>query len=271
MNNLDITQLYTLLAKFGLAQDESSIYLHLLERGSLTALQLSRDLNIGRTKVYNLIEKLIKKGLIDEELSDLGKKYEANDPKILELEIIEEEEKLDSLARSLELVKKDFQSLKSQSAQQVDIKYYSGVDGLKQITWNSLHAKKELFIFEVSQGMHPFTGRKFAEKARQEFYLRRIVTNQLTNIKKFKPFTEVEKYVKYCMKLGYIDPKELELDFEIVVYNNVVAFYTYEGKEIFGTEIYNKDIADMHKQIFNFFWKKGKKMKVGKGGEATVI
>jgi len=38
--------------------------------------------------------------------------------------------------------------------------------------------------------------------------------------------------------------------------------YTYEKKDIFCVEIYNKDLADMQKQLFDFLWEKAIPMRI---------
>ena len=44
----------------------------------------------------------------------------------------------------------------------------------------------------------------------------------------------------------------------IDVYNNVVAYYHWQGDETFGVEIYNDRVAEFHKQMHNVLWKMAK-------------
>lgn len=261
-----------LLKQFGLSDDGSKIYLFLLKKGVKSALEISRELKMGRTKIYRIVENLNKMGLVKEKFDDLGKKFEASTYKQLEMILKEKETELEKLRETKEKV---FEKLKTfqkpTSDKKSKVLYYHGVDGLKQITWNSLIAKGELNIFEISEGMHPFTGKKFAEKMREEYFLRKIFTKQLTNIKKFEPFTNVEQYVECCWKVRFIDPKALSMDFELLIYNDVVAIYDYKKQDdVWGIEIYNRDLAHMQKQIFAFLWSSAKKMKIGKDGGAEV-
>ena len=71
------------------------------------------------------------------------------------------------------------------------------------------------------------------------------------------------------MEVRYIEETALKIDFEVLVYNNVVTIYTYQ-KELFGIEIYNSSLARMQKQLFQFVWNSAKEMKVGKGGKAWI-
>lgn len=257
------------LGLFGLNSSEIEIYSYLLKSLPSTALQISRELKMARTRVYRILERLIKKGLVKELIYKPGRKYQAEPYQNLEYLLLEKENELERMKKHLPKIYGYLQNLQLQTPSKSKILYYKGVEGLKQITWNSLKAEKELYIYEISKGMHPFTGKKFAEKMREEFFLRKIVTKQLTNIRFFKPFTKIEQYVKHCMKLKYIDPKDLKMDFEVLIYNDVVAIYTYK-KEIFGVEIYNPNLVYMQKQLFRYIWKNAEVMEVKKGGEARL-
>jgi hypothetical protein len=39
------------------------------------------------------------------------------------------------------------------------------------------------------------------------------------------------------------------------IYNDVVATNYWMGDDVFGVEIYNKQIADMQRSMFEHFWK----------------
>ena len=59
----------------------------------------------------------------------------------------------------------------------------------------------------------------------------------------------------------YLDPKELDMNIEIVVYNNTVVMYQFKSKEIFCVEISNEDLAKTMKNLFDFVWLRARKMK----------
>ncbi|MBD3362990.1 hypothetical protein GF362_04690 [Candidatus Dojkabacteria bacterium] len=257
------------LLKFGLNRDEISVYLFLIQNDLQSALQISRKTRIGRTKVYRLLKNLIGKGLVKEVLASRGKKFQIESLKNLDLILIEKENELAELKTSKQELLKKLEEIKLGSSKSSKTFYYEGPEGLKQITWNSLEAKDEICIFEISEGMHPFTGEEFAEKMRLEIVKRGIVTRQLTNIQHFDPYTNIQAYIDKHHKLRYIDPDDLKMDFELLIYNNVVAIYTYID-EAFGVELHNENLARMQKQLFNFVWKKAQKMKLRKGGRADL-
>jgi hypothetical protein len=142
------------------------------------------------------------------------------------------------------------EGLATKSGYQSKAKYYTGRDGLEQITYNSLRADRDLYIYEVAADMTKFIKQNTAEKYRQILAERNITTHQLTNHDEFDAFTEVEKMITDLWDIRYIDPKILKIRFEMVIYNDVCAMYSVEGRDLFGVEIHNPNLAAMQKQIF---------------------
>ncbi|MFC1780258.1 helix-turn-helix domain-containing protein, partial [Patescibacteria group bacterium] len=133
-------KLSRLLKPFGLNEEESSIYLVLLEKGTNSALEISRLLHMGRTKVYRILEKLTEKNLINEIMDESGKKFEASSIDKLEMMIGEKENELEKLKESKDEIFKELEFFKGKKSKKSKTLYYSGLNGLKQITWNSLKA-----------------------------------------------------------------------------------------------------------------------------------
>lgn len=146
---------------------------------------------------------------------------------------------------------------------------YQGVEGLKQVTLNSLRAKDGIYIYEISS-MNEFIEQKFAEDVRRQFVKNQIYIKQLTNRVFLDKWTAVEELVEKYWEARYIDPKKFEIKAEILVYNNVVAIYDFK-KEIFCVEIYNQNLARMQKQLFEFIWNLAEKPIIGKGGRTSLF
>ena len=74
-----------LLTPFGLSEDEARTYLVLSEHGILSALAVSRQLRMGRTKVYRILDRLVAMGLVASQYDEVGFKFIAQPPEKLEL------------------------------------------------------------------------------------------------------------------------------------------------------------------------------------------
>lgn len=69
------------LKKLGLSEPESKVYLNLLKKKNFTATEISRISGTPRSKIYEILNKLINKGLCVEILGSV-KKYSSANPKI---------------------------------------------------------------------------------------------------------------------------------------------------------------------------------------------
>ena len=74
------------LKQAGLTENETKVYLALIESGPNLAGQISRKTGLHRRSVYDVTEMLIKKGLIGYILKNNRRYFEASNPnRILEL------------------------------------------------------------------------------------------------------------------------------------------------------------------------------------------
>jgi len=246
--------LIALLTPFSLSEAESIIYLELLEKNKSTALSLSRNLHIGRTKVYRILDKLIEKELVIQQLDSSGFKFTASDPKQLSLLLTKKESELVTLQKNLphlvDLLQSKINSEKSGSK----ILYYRGQEGLSQVNWNLLRAQKEFLSYEVSTA-NAYLPQNEAEKLRQALVDKKIFIKTLTNKTFQEPYTDIVELVKNWWQLKHISSKTLEIRADIFIYNNVYAVCNYlDSGDIFCFEIYNDNLAQMQKDIFAKLW-----------------
>ncbi|MCW1949496.1 MAG: hypothetical protein KIH89_003605, partial [Candidatus Shapirobacteria bacterium] len=141
--------LTTILKPYGLTEEESVIYLSLLVNNTSSALTISRQTHISRTKVYRILDKLIQKQLVVQEYSQNGFKFKANPPSQLEYLINQKEIEISSLKQTLPQTINLLENCLNQNHPQSQILYYRGKEGLSQVNWNLLNATKEFLSYEV--------------------------------------------------------------------------------------------------------------------------
>ncbi|MBI3342582.1 hypothetical protein HY032_00295 [Candidatus Gottesmanbacteria bacterium] len=258
------------LTRFGLSRDEAALYLHLLEKGTKSALQISRDLHIARSRVYRILDKLESKGIVTQKFDTLGLKFMASPYTQLDLLLAERQSELDSLKRAVPTLFSQLEGLTRAGREGSQVFYHHGIDGLKHVTWNSIRAKGELMIYEVSASMTAFLPAEFSERVRKELTNQKIHVQQLTNLTRIEPYTKVTEHVRFW-QARYVSPRDLSIKSEVLIYNDVTALYHYLNNDIFCVEIVSADLARMQKQMFAFVWRHAKPMKkIGLFGEAVV-
>lgn len=243
------------LTQFGLDEVEANIYLHLLENGPRTPLELSRQVNINRSRIYRYLDKLISKKLIEILTDGRGKKLKASNPQNLQLLVEEIEENLKSQKEALPDLISGLIDIPAVSHREFEVKYYYGKEGLKQMLWNHLSASnKEILAFSF-RNKNDMVGKTFAEKIREEQVRRKITLYELENETDQGNFwyTDVSNWSKFY-KSRHISPKILEIKQYIAVFDKTVSIINwFDGQDV-GVEIVNSIYAKTHKQIFWKFW-----------------
>lgn len=241
------------LEKMGLSEDESEIYLFLLENGPRSPLELSRQTNINRSKIYRLIEVMQEKKLLEDTKTAWGQKLVAAPPDNLELIIARDEEKVKQKKIILDGIIDDLLELPGESESSFQIKYYKGLDGIKQMFWNGLKAKEETLIFGYDS-IDKFVGWDFAERLRKESVRRKIYFYELTNDDLDDSWTDIYELLAEYQKTKKVDKKLLTIKQYTEIHDNLVRIYNMDEKERIGIEIINKNYAEMIKQIFWHYW-----------------
>ncbi len=258
------------LENFGIDEVEAKIYLHLLEKGAQTPLELSRDININRSKIYRYLDRLTTKKLIEISNVERGQKLKASNPQNLELLIYEKEQEAKIQRENLPDLLKEISTLPNDLPKSFEIKHYHGTDGLKQMLWNHMSAKKEILVFGY-ENRNNIAGKTFAELIRYEQVRRKITKIEIENATDQGDYwyTNVPNWGKYY-KSRYIPPRILNIKQYHVVFNDTISILSWsEGNKV-GIEITNSPFVEMYKQIFWKFWDiAGEYIEEGKRLEAS--
>ncbi len=258
-----------LIRDLGFSIEETDIYLYLDSMGERSALDISRSLDIPRTSVYRYLENLQGRGIVEEILDGKTKNFRSASPENFMLLLKEKEESLNREKDRVNKIVTGLQKPINSVAAKSEVLHYKGVEGLKQLTWNSLRAADTLRIYEIAD-MNIFMDYGFAEKVRQEFVNRGVRIHEMTNAAKMGPWTNVQRLYREFWTCRYLSPEIMHISSEILIYNDVYAMYGYKDNDVWGIEIYNEDLAEMQKQIFDSYWRIGREMKIGVGGSAGI-
>ena len=127
------------LNEIGLTENESKIYLALIDLGPSLAGQISRKTGLHRRTVYDSTEMLIKKGLIGYIKSNNRKLFQASNPDKI-LSIIKEKEEI--LSPFVNILKEKYNSKKEKE----ETNFYKGKEGLKTIFEEQLNSREIMIL-----------------------------------------------------------------------------------------------------------------------------
>lgn len=247
------------LEQFGLDDVEVQIYLNLLSGGAKTPLDLSRETNINRSKIYRYLDRLQAKRLIEEADKGRGLTLKAASPDALQLLILEKEQQLRNQKELLPDLVKELAALPASGGKSgFEVKHYHGTEGLKQMLWNHLAAKKEILVFGY-ENRNNIAGKAFAETIRFEQVERKITKIEIENATDQGDYwyTNVPNWGKYY-KSRYVPPKVLNIQQYQVIFNDTISILNWADGNKVGVEITNAPFAEMFKQIFWNYWEMAK-------------
>lgn len=245
------------LIELGLEKDESSIYLSLSKLGISTPLEISRDTKIDRARVYRRLESMKKRGLVHEVIGEKRKMYEARGIEKLHEILQTKKMKLEGLQKSFNDVKAYLTAHVGLHEAETKVVFYRGRSGIKQLVWNVLRAETEVVGYTY-RALIEITGEKFRRRWRDEFIRRGLRMRDLYSdkyLRSRKGRKEQETWVpENVFENRYVSSDILDIDHQLDIYNDVVAYYNWYEGEVFGVEIYNRKVAKMQKQLFEVVW-----------------
>lgn len=259
-----------LVNAYGLSDEEGRIYLYLLAHGFQSALNLSRNLKIARTKIYRLLDKLKSKQVIEFRLSSRGMEFGAVHPAIFRQLLEKKQQELHALSNTLPDLITQLSGLITPSSPHSKVLYYSGKEGIEQLSYNITQAKDLLRVYEVEH-LSEFIDPNLAEQIRSELVKNKVMTHDLTNKLRLRDFTQVTQMISRYSQFRHLPPTQLKIQFEVLIYNDIYATYTYQDEDWFGVEIHNPELAAMQKQLFDFVWQQAWPMRFTSAQGAATI
>lgn len=229
----------------GLTENEAIVYTSLLETGSRGAGTISRKTGLHRRVIYDVTERLIKKGLIGYIIENNKKIFQASNPNRF-LEILDEEKnQINDIIPDMNLL---FNQTKEK--QKEDTLFYKGKNGLKTVFEDQLAEKKEILILGASPVAYEtleFYFHWFDKTRVKEKIKTRIIFNKSED-KSFKipriPLSEI-RYL----------PQKYSSPLAINIYGNKVAIILWSKDNPFAIVIKQEEIAIGYRNYFELMWK----------------
>lgn len=243
----------TLIEQLGLTEAEYNTYITLLKSGRSLANQLIKKLQFHRATVYDILSRLIEKGLVSYVEINKKKYYTASDPGRF-LEIINEKKKdLESNEVSVKELISNISKMSKIDRHEHIAKIYEGKEGLKAIMQDILKSKEFLVLggeVQFKEILPVYTGIWAKERERKRIYAKILVNNN-PNIPKSKWKYNIVKTVN----------KEYNLPNPTIIYENKVAMIMYEETPLTIVLIESKNTAQTYRTHFNMLWNLNKPIK----------
>ncbi len=237
---------FEILEKVGLSKGEIKVYDAILNLGITSINKIHEETGIERRNIYDIINKLIERGLITYVTENKKRLFQATHPNKIMGYLEEKKQDLDrikeQLAKEMPSLISRFQSKKPELKAEI----YRGKEGIKAVWEDMLNYKENYFIGSGRYAM------KLMPNFWYNFNRRRIKLgvkwyNLLRDEMKKEVKAERYEFIKFLPKEFSVNP------LVIFIYGNKVANVLW-SPDFFAFVIESKDIAENYKKYHRYLW-----------------
>ena len=238
------------LQSIGLTQSEARVYLFLLEHQDAKTGVICSKLNIHNSHIYQILGKLLDKGLVSFKIVNNIKIFRPVNPESLYSLFREKELQLETEKQDLKEFISNLKKIELKESRQTDFKYFEGVAGVRSMftefieSWepnSTCYVSSAPIAYErwnafLLEYFHP-------PRFKKKVHLKIIVPSELKEMGK----------QRQIMKLTEVKYSKLKMKSEF----GVAGGYTYflnHGERPYGLLIKDKVFADTQKKIFEVMW-----------------
>ncbi len=237
------------LKELNLTNGEIKVYEAVLELGISNLNKIQEKTGIERRNIYDILNKLIEKGLVSYTLEKGKRTYQLTSPTKLLKEIEKKEESLKELKNKIPDLTEIFNTNKPEIRAEV----YRGNESIKALLTESLNYKEQHWIGGNS-GIEDTNINIWFSHWMKERAEKKIWMYDLTDYgKELKGFKSNKKTFYERQEL----PKGFNSPMVIFIFGNKIAQILW-GKQSFAFVLESEEIKESFMKYFNHFWKKQK-------------
>ena len=246
-----------ILQKIGLSDGEIKVYLAGLNLGPSMASELASSAKINRTLTYHNLELLEAKGLLRKSGPRHGQRFIMEPPSRLKSIIERKQKELGQMDKQLDRIIPELQSTYTPKALPSRVRFYEGVEGMKNVAQDALKAEGKL-VYVIASIDHllnmfdlPFL-QYFLKEADKKKIKRKSIWSRPVEESLLPPSEYREQRIA---------PKNFVFPSTMFIYDDkVLVFSSPSEKSAFVIE--SAEYAQTMKALFEQLWKKSRKSSV---------
>lgn len=245
------------LAAFQLSESELAVYYTVLELGCRPASKIAKHAGLNRPYTYDVLSTLVEKGLVLEVNKNSVKQFYCSPPDDL-INLIHHRES--ELARQREQLLRALPMLRQiprMNSSQPEFRYWSGLDGLRQMLEQSLTASDGRILSFVTIPYCGGTLEQHAPEWSNDFDKRRKAANVtyrcIATSNKHPAATDKNRSSTFGSDALRVAKKDMRFPIELFISSDQVAIIP-EGSEHTGFTLENESLANACRSIHQLMW-----------------
>lgn len=242
-----------ILKEIGLTESEIKVYLALLETGSAKKGIIVKVAGIASSKIYEVMDKLIEKGLASYVLKGNVRYFNAAPASRIRDYLKEKEEKLKAQDEKLGKILPELLMMQKAMEKKADAEVYRGWKGMQAVYNNlieSLKKGEDYYIFGASKGADEKKVRAFYTQFNRKVLQKGLKAHIIFN-------EEARNNIPNAEKTGKVRYISFNTPSETLIYGNKTAIVLLE-KEPLVILLHGESIARSFRAYFDIMWKQSK-------------
>lgn len=235
----------TVLREIGLDKREAKIYLSLLRLNSSTASKLAREVGIDRSTTYDVLAKLIEKGIVSHVIKNNVKHFNPTSPERLWEDLQEKQKRFREIMPNL-------MELSRREPRETEVELFKGKEGIITVFRMILRDKKDYLFLGGGQDsckIIPLFMKQFLNKAHALGMKGRVICEEGFGNSRNDVIGKNETYRITSRKFTSTTTK---------VWGNKTAFFIFT-EPYYAILICSKEVAERQRLFFDYVWSMAKK------------
>jgi HTH-type transcriptional regulator, sugar sensing transcriptional regulator len=247
------------LRKLGLTEGEIKVYLALVRVGESTSGPIIDQSGVSVSKVYVILDRLAKKGLVSHIVKKNTKYFKAADPNRLLIYHKEQQQELKHQEKALKEIIPILEAQNETAVTTETAQVFEGLKGLqtsRERTLRIMEEGDEMWVIGIART--PYEGvmtpyfrdyheRRYKKGIKCKYIYNEYAKDPYGNISESYPLSQVRYMSKGLVTHGWLE-----------IYADTVTIGLNKGKS-FSVVIQNKEVANSFKIYAEMLWKKCKK------------
>ncbi|MAG02151.1 hypothetical protein CMI42_02340 [Candidatus Pacearchaeota archaeon] len=247
------------LTSIGLTKGEINVYSAVLELGVSSLNSIHEKTAIERRNIYDILNKLIEKGLISYTIEKGKKTFQITNPNKILSYLDDQKQDIDNAKNEIKSHIPELMNLFNQSKTDIRAEVFRGDASIKALLIEILDHKESRWMggnsFEgynaVSNNLMIWFSHWMKKRIKKKHVMHDLVSHGtwLEGLEPNKKELHKKSYYKYCQL-----PKELYVPMVVIIFGNKVAQVLW-SKQPFAFVLESDKIQESFMKYFNHFWK----------------
>jgi sugar-specific transcriptional regulator TrmB len=240
------------LKSVGFTDAEVKVFLALLELGSSTVTQIVEKSNTTSSKIYELLDKLIKKGLVSQVIKGGRRYYEPAPPKRILEYLKEKKQELEDQVKEVKEILPQLEIKYNLAKEVAEVSVYKGMKGIEtifSIIRDACNKGDEYYVYGAGSGVNEtqkiFLLKHHKLRIKKGIKLKILFSKDVENIT--KPYEDMK-----LTEVKHMEPELMGPTQTMIVKDYAITILW--KKDPVGIVVQNKDIAQSYKKYFDYLW-----------------